>query len=467
MAKEAYDMVVVGSGPGGYVCAIRGAQLGLKVALVEKEKTLGGTCLNVGCIPSKALLHSSEQVYFLKAHGAAHGIQADVTVDLGAMMKRKAEVVKKLVGGVAQLCEGNRIAVYHGFGTLEGGGQVKVIAEDSSEEVITGKAIVLATGSRAVELAPVPFDGKRVVSSDEAIAFDEVPGKLVVVGGGAIGLELGSVWARLGSDVTVVEFLPRIAATYDEDITKLATRVFKKQGLSIHTRTKVTGLEERGGRAMVLAENEKEKLELEADKVLVAVGRAPFTGNLGLDRVGVEKDDRGRVKVNARFETNVAGVYAIGDVIAGPMLAHKAEEDGVAAAEILAGGHGHVDYDLVPAVIYTDPEVASAGLTEALAKERGYAVRVGKFSLAANGRALASDATDGMIKIVADARTDRLLGVQVLARSGSELMAAAVAHMSYGGSAEDLGRTVHAHPTLSEAMKEAALAVSKNAIHSL
>jgi dihydrolipoamide dehydrogenase len=463
-----FDLVVVGSGPGGYVAAIRAAQLGFKTALVEKDSTLGGTCLNVGCIPSKALLHSTEMFHFA-GHGAAdHGIDlTNLSVDIGKLMARKDRTVSQLCGGVAQLMKANKVTVLQGLGMLEGQGKVRV-SGDSGESLLEAKHIVLATGSVPVELPFLPFDGETVVSSTQAIAFKKIPERLVVVGAGAIGLELGSVWARLGAQVDVVEFLPVIAPTFDKDVSKMAQRLFKKQNLNFHLGTKVTGLKKDAGKHYLQAEGKKgEALELEADKVLVAVGRKPFTEGLGLEKAGLETDEKGRIPVNAHFQTAVPGIYAIGDVIPGPMLAHKAEEEGVACIECIAGQAGHVNYGVIPNVIYTEPEIASVGITEAEAKEQNIEFRSGKFNFAANGRAIATDATDGFVKVIADAKTDRLLGVQIIAKSGSEMIASAVSHMEYGGSAEDLGRTIHAHPTLSEAMKEAALAVGGNAIHSV
>ena len=463
-----FDLVVLGSGPGGYVAAIRAAQLGFKTALVEKDKTLGGTCLNVGCIPSKALLHSTEMYHFA-GHGAAdHGIDlTNLSVDIGKLMERKNRTVSQLCGGVAQLMKANKVTVVQGLGMLEGQGKVRV-SGNTGESLLEAKHIVIATGSVPVELPFLPFDGETVVSSTQAIAFDKIPERLVVVGAGAIGLELGSVWARLGAQVDVVEFLPVIAPTFDKDVSKMAERLFKKQGLNFHLGTKVTGLKKDAGKTYLQAENKKgEAIEIEADKVLVAVGRKPFTDGLGLEKAGLQTDDKGRIPVNQNFQTNTPGIYAIGDVIAGPMLAHKAEEEGVACIECIAGQAGHVNYGVIPNVIYTEPEIASVGLTEAATKEQGIETKSGKFNFAANGRAIATDATDGFVKVIADAKTDRLLGVQIIAKSASELIASAVSHMEYGGSAEDLGRTIHAHPTLSEAMKEAALAVGGNAIHSV
>ena len=460
---DSFDVIVIGAGPGGYVCAFRAAQLGLKVALIEKRATLGGTCLNVGCIPSKALLHSSEHVAFAKTHAAAHGIKfGSVEIDLTTMLKRKDEVVAKNTGGLTLLAKGRKVTVLTGEASFSSATTLAVKGEKGTTEV-TAKNIVIATGSAPVELPFMKFDGRTIVSSDHAIAFPEVPKKLVVVGGGAIGLELGSVWSRLGADVTVVEFLPKIIATYDDDIVRNFTRLLQKQGLKIEVGVKVTGF----AKGVLSAERDGKVLEFPADKVLVAVGRRPYTDSLGLDQAGVELDDKKRVKVDAHLRTNVANIWAIGDVVAGPMLAHKAEEDGVAVAEWIAGKAGHVNWDLVPAIVYTHPEVASVGLGEDAAKAQGVAVNIGKFNFAANGRAIAADATDGYVKIIADAKTDKILGAQILGTNAGELISEVVTHMEYGGSAEDLGRTIHAHPTMSEAIKEAGLAVSKSAIHGM
>src|SRR4051812_6195202 len=458
-SMNSFDLIVIGAGPGGYVCAFRAAQLGLKVALVEKRATLGGTCLNVGCIPSKALLHSSEHLTWAKQHAKDHGITlGSVELDFAAFMKRKDDVVTKLVGGVSQLAKARKITVLTGAASFVSANTVSVAGQN-----VSAKNIVIATGSAPVELPFMKYDGKSVVSSDHAIAFDSVPKKLVVVGGGAIGLELGSVWARLGSDVTVVEFLPKIIATYDDDIVRNFTRLLQKQGLKIEVGAKVTGF----AKGVLTAERDGTKLEFPADKVLVSVGRRPFTDGLGLEKAGVQLDEKKRVKVDAHLRTNVAGIWAIGDVVAGPMLAHKAEEDGVAVAEWIAGKHGHINWDLVPAIVYTSPEVASVGLGEDAAKAKGLAVNIGKFNFAANGRAIAASATDGYVKIIADAKTDRILGAQILGNNAGELISEIVTHMEYGGSAEDLARTIHAHPTMSEAVKEAGLAVSKSALHAL
>lgn len=463
MSSQSFDLIVIGAGPGGYVCAFRGAQLGLKVALIDKRPTLGGTCLNVGCIPSKALLHSSEHFAFAKSHAAVHGIKiGSVELDLPTFLKRKDEVVAKNVGGLAMLAKARKVTVLTGEAAFTSASTLSVKGEKETTEV-TAKNIVIATGSAPVELPFMKFDGTTIVSSDHAIAFSEVPKKLVVVGGGAIGLELGSVWSRLGSDVTVVEFLPKIIATYDDDIVRNFTRILGKQGLKIETGAKVTGF----AKGVLTAEREGKVLEFPADKVLVAVGRRPYTDSLGLDKAGVQLDEKKRVKVDGHLKTNVAGIWAIGDVVAGPMLAHKAEEDGAAVAEWIAGKAGHTNWDLVPAIVYTHPEVASIGLGEDAAKAKGLAINIGKFNFAANGRAIAADATDGYVKIIADAKTDKILGAQILGANAGELISEIVTHMEYGGSAEDLGRTIHAHPTMSEAIKEAGLAVSKSAIHAL
>jgi dihydrolipoamide dehydrogenase len=460
---DSFDLIVIGAGPGGYVCAFRAAQLGLKVALIDKRSTLGGTCLNVGCIPSKALLHSSEHFAFAKSHAATHGIKlGSVELDLAAFLKRKDEVVAKNVGGLALLAKARKVTVLTGTASFDSGTTLTVKGEKETIQV-TAKNVVIATGSAPVELPFMKFNGTTVVSSDHAIAFAEVPKRLVVVGGGAIGLELGSVWSRLGSEVTIVEFLPKIVAAYDDDIVRNFTRILTKQGLKIETGAKVTGFDQ----GILSAERDGKKLEFPADKVLVAVGRRPFTDGLGLERAGVQLDEKKRVKVDAHLKTTAPGIWAIGDAIAGPMLAHKAEEDGAAVAEWIAGKAGHVNWDLVPAIVYTDPEVASVGLGEDAAKAANRAVNIGKFNFAANGRAIAADTTDGYVKIIADAKTDRILGAQILGHGAGELISEVVTHMEYGGSAEDLGRTIHAHPTMSEAIKEAGLAVSKSAIHAL
>jgi dihydrolipoamide dehydrogenase len=465
---DPYDVVVIGAGPGGYVAAIRAAQLGMKVACVEKRATLGGTCLNIGCIPSKALLESSELFVQAKKHFPNHGIQVGQPgLDLAAMLARKDKVVKGLTDGVAALLKKNKITRVAGTARLAGPGKVAVKGPGGEGSTLEAKAILLATGSEPAGLPSLPFDGTSIVSSTEALAFDKVPEHLIVVGAGYIGLELGSVWGRLGSKVTVVEFLPRILPLGDEEIAGLLHRSLLKQGLTFHLDTRVTGASTQGGQVIVNASSKGRDVLFQGDKVLVAVGRKPYTAGLGLREAGVAvEENTGRIPVNEDFRTNVPGVYAIGDLIAGPMLAHKAEEDGVAFAERLAGQQTHVNYDTVPSVIYTWPEVASVGLTEEQVKASGREYRVGKFKFSANARSRTMDEQEGVVKVLADAKTDRLLGVHVFGPRASELIAEAVAVMEFAGSAEDIARICHAHPTLSEAVKEAALAVEGRAIHS-
>jgi dihydrolipoamide dehydrogenase len=456
-----YQLVVIGSGPGGYVAAIRASQLGLKTAIVEKDKTLGGTCLNVGCIPSKALLASSEYFHFARERFAAHGIVAkDIQLDLAAMMKRKGEVVGKLTSGVAYLMKKNKIEVVKGLGRLVDGHTVEVTGDDGAKKTLKTQNVLLATGSVPVELPFLKFDGKRVISSDQGIALAQPPKSLLIIGAGAIGLELGSVWARLGSAVTILEFLPRIAAIgFDPETSKILQRNLEKLGIKFELGTKVTSAKVTDQGVEVQAENAQGAVSYPAEIVLVAVGRKPFVAGLGLEEAGVKLTDKGRIAVDGQGRTNLPGVYAIGDVTDGPMLAHKAHEEGVAVAERIAGKPGHVNYDIIPGVIYTAPEAASVGLTEEEAKERKLDVRVGKFAFTANGRAIAADTTEGFAKIIADAKTDRVLGAHIVAANASELIAETVLLMEFSGSAEDLARTIHAHPTMSEAVKEAALAV--------
>jgi len=452
-----YDIAIIGGGPGGYTCALRAAKLGLSVALVDDRGPLGGTCLNIGCIPSKALLHSTELFSEIRDGAAANGIGISgvPTMDLAVMHARKEAVVAKLAAGIAMLCKQGKVAVLQGRGKLAGGGKIVIDGRDYGE--IEAKNIVIATGSVPVEIPSLPYDGKTVVTSTEALAFAEVPKRLVIVGAGAIGLELGSVWARLGSEVTVVEFLPQIAPTFDPDVAKYAQRILSKQGFSFHLDTKVTGVTVKDGVATLTAEKAGQALSIEADKVLVSIGRKPNTSNLGLADAGVAVDAKNRVAVDAELHTLVPGIWAVGDAINGPMLAHKAEAEGVAVAERIAGKFfPALNYDLVPGVIYTSPELASVGLTEKAAKERGFEVRAGKAFYGANGRALAADVSDGFAKIVSDAKTERLLGVQIVGASASEIIAEAAAHLEYGGSAEDIALTVHAHPTLAEVLKAAA-----------
>jgi dihydrolipoamide dehydrogenase len=465
---ETYDLIVIGAGPGGYVAAIRAAQLGMKVACVEKRASLGGTCLNVGCIPSKALLDSSELYHLAKGRFGRHGIKVDgLGLDIPAMLKRKDEVVKGLTDGVRFLFRKNKIETIHGIAKLTSPTAIRVAKNDAGSVDFEAKHILLATGSEPAPLPFMPFDGNAIVSSTEALCFDRVPNHLVVVGGGYIGLELGSVWRRLGAKVTVIEFLPRIVPLADVEVGDLLKKSLSKQGLEFHLETKVTGAKVQGDRVTVAAETKDGKaLTVECDKVLVAVGRRPYTEGLDLQAVGVNVEAKtGKIPVDDQFRTNVPSVLAIGDLIAGPMLAHKAEDEGVAAAEILAGKPGHVDYNTIPSVIYTWPELASVGITEEQAREKGLRYRVGKFPFLANGRAKAMDETEGLVKILADEKTDRVLGVHIIGPRASDMIAEAVTTMEFVGSAEDIARICHAHPTLSEAVREAALAVDKRAIH--
>ena len=465
----AHDVVVIGSGPGGYVCAIKAAQLGLSVGIVEKRATLGGTCLNIGCIPSKALLHASEMLHEAQHSFAALGVKTGkVEADLPAMMAHKDATVKANVDGVAFLMKKNKITVHTGTGTIKGGA-VKVTAADGVATLLETKSIVIATGSEAAGIpgVNVDFDEEVIVSSTGALALAKTPGKLIVVGGGVIGLELGSVWARLGAEVTVVEYLETIMGGMDGEIAKQAQRLFAKQGLTFKLGAKVTAVTRGKKGASVTFEPAKGGAPetLSADVVLIATGRRPFTAGLGLEAAGVALDKRGRVEIDGHFRTNVSGIYAIGDVVRGPMLAHKAEDEGVALAEILAGKAGHVNYDVIPGVVYTSPEAASVGKTEEELKAAGAAYKIGKFPFTANGRARAMLATDGLVKVLADPVTDKVLGVHILGHGAGEMIHEAAVLMEFSGSSEDLGRTCHAHPTMSEAVKEAALAAFAKPIH--
>jgi dihydrolipoamide dehydrogenase len=481
---DTYDVAIVGAGPGGYVAAIRAAQLGLKVALIEKRKTLGGTCLNIGCIPSKALLDSTEFLHRIAHQADTHGIQvAAPKVDLKAMHSRKDAIVKKLTGGVGQLMKANKVTVFEGFGRIKDANTVEVIETAEAADPLVGpdapgekakvtdtvsaKNIVIATGSVPQELPFLPFDGKNVVSSSEGLAFTTVPKRLAVVGAGAIGLELGSVWARLGSEVTVVEILPEILAGWDSQLAKTARREFSKQGISFELETKVTGFEKKKGGLVLKAEKKDgSEVSYEADKILVAVGRKSYFESLNLEAVGVSLEPEGRrISVDHHFRTSVPSVYAIGDVVRGPMLAHKAEEDGVAVAEIIAGKAGHVDYRTVPNVVYTWPEVASVGSTEEALKSEGRDYRTGSFPFGPNGRAMAMEETAGFVKVLADSKTDEILGIHIVGPWASDLIGEAVTAMVFGGSSEDIARTSHPHPTLLEVIKEAALGVDGRALH--
>ena len=463
MSNPSYDVIVIGGGPGGYVCAIRCAQLGMKTAIVEKRSALGGTCLNVGCIPSKALLTASE-----KYHEASHKLQdmgikiGNVTLDLKGMMAHKSKVVSDNTKGIEFLMKKNKIDWLKGTGSVKAAGQV-----DVDGQVYGAKSIIIATGSDVVSLPGITIDEKLIVSSTGALELESVPKHLVVIGGGVIGLELGAVWGRLGAQVTVVEFLDRILPGMDTELSKEAQKILTKQGMTFKLSTKV---------ASAKAEGKSVKLKLEpaaggapedvtADVVLVAVGRKAYTDKLGLDAVGVARDERGRVKTDAHFQTNVPGIYAIGDVIAGPMLAHKAEDEGVVLAEMLAGQSGHIDYNLIPGVVYTHPEIATVGQTEDQLKAAGVQYKVGKFPFSANGRARAMNAIEGFVKILADAKTDRVLGVHIIGPEAGTMIAEVVLAMEFSASSEDIARTCHAHPTLEEAVKEAALAVDGRPIH--
>jgi len=460
---QQFDVLVIGSGPGGYVGAIRAGQLGLRTACVEKSPTLGGTCLNVGCIPSKALLDSSEWFAQAKEKFANHGVVCtNVSLDLPAMMRRKEKVVEGLTKGIEGLFKKNKVTRLQGQAHFRDSRTVSIAATDGSTQEVQARAIVIATGSEPISLPTVPFDGERIVSSTEALTFSQVPQHLVVIGGGAIGLELGSVWLRLGAKVTVVELLPRLVPGIDAQIASALQRSLTKQGFSFMLGAKVTQAAVNNGEVKLTVENDKKELtELKADRVLVAVGRKAYTAGLGAAEIGVAFDERGRVKVDNHYQTNVPGVYAIGDAIFGPMLAHKAEEEGVALAELLAGKAGHVNYDVVPGIVYTWPEVASVGLSEEAAKASEILYKVGTFSFLANGRARCMDEAEGMVKVIADAKTDRLLGVHIVGPRASDIISEAVMAMEFGASAEDMARTMHGHPTLPEALREAALNVEK------
>lgn len=461
--SEQFDVVVIGSGPGGYVGAVRGAQLGLKVAIVEKEPTMGGTCLNVGCIPSKALLDSSEHYDMAKYHFGEHGVRiGGVELDLGTMMARKDKVVKDLTKGVAYLMRKHKVTVFEGMGSVLGPNSVQVTAKDGTKQQLAAKNIVIATGSVPNSLPSLQFDGKHIISSTEALALPKVPAHLIVVGGGVIGLELGSVWLRLGSKVTVVEYNERLCGGMDRQLSDQLKRILEKQGFNFHMDTKVMGarVSDSGVSVNLEGKNGEKMPSLDGDYVLVAAGRKPFSEGLGLEILGIEKDKRGCIVVDDHLRTpKHPNIYAIGDVIAGPMLAHKAEEEGVAVMETIAGKHGHVNYFTVPSVVYTWPEVASVGFTEEQLKEKNIEYKSGKFPFTPNGRAKAMAMTDGFVKILADKTTDRVLGVHIIGPRASDMLAEAVMAMEFGGSAEDIARAFHAHPTLSEVMREAALAV--------
>ena len=465
---EMYDLIVIGAGPGGYVAAIRAAQLGMKVACVEKRPTMGGTCLNIGCIPSKALLESSEHFHMASSGLAVHGVKVSgVKLDLKAMLSRKDKVVGELTNGVAGLLKKNKVDVFEGTAKLASPTSVSVTPakKGAKGRTLNGKQILIASGSDAIELPFAKFDEKQIVSSTGALELTTVPKHLIVIGAGVIGLELGSVWRRLGAEVTVVEMLPKLLGPLDRQITNLAQRVFTKQGFTFHLNTRVTGVEKKDGQVVVTAQKDGETFKLKGDVLLVAIGRRPYADGLGLGEAGVELDPQGRIQVDADFRTSVPSVYAIGDVIAGPMLAHKASEEGIAVAEKLAGKISHITYEAIPWIVYTWPEIAWVGHGEEELKEQGRKYRAGSYPFLANPRAKTMGETDGVVKILADAATDRLLGVLVIGPRASDIIAEAALAMEFGASAEDLARSVHAHPTLSEAIKEAALGVAKRAIH--
>jgi dihydrolipoamide dehydrogenase len=458
---DAFDLVVIGAGPGGYVAAIRAAQLGMRVACVEKDAALGGTCLNVGCIPSKALLDSSELYRQARRGLAVHGVKAaGVDLDLPVMMARKERVVRGLTQGVAGLFKKNGVESIRGNARIAGPGRV-----DVGGRIVAARRILIATGSEAMPLRGLAFDGERIVSSTEALSLAKVPERMLVVGAGAVGLELGSVWSRLGTRVTVVEFMDAIVPGMDRGMTMQLRRALERQEIAFRLETSATAAERTAGGVRVTLESKGQRADEEADVVLVAIGRRPYLDGLGAREAGVALDERGRIAVSARYETSVPGIFAIGDAIPGPMLAHKAQEEGVAAVELMAGVAGHVNYDAIPSVVYTWPELASVGMSEEDAARRGVAVAVGTFPFMANGRARCLGETDGGVKIVADAKTDRILGVHILGPRASDLIAEAALAIEFGASAEDVARAVHAHPTLPEAVKEAALAVAKRAIH--
>lgn len=468
MNDERFDVVVIGSGPGGYVAAIRAAQNGLKTACVEMHKTLGGTCLNVGCIPSKALLHTSEIYEAARTEFPAFGIKSEgLQLDLQAMMANKDKAVTELTGGVAFLFKKNKVEHIIGKGSINGPGSVSVALADGGSRTLEAKNTIIATGSDVASLPGIEIDGKRIVSSTEALALDKVPGHMVVIGGGVIGLEMGSVWRRLGSQVTVLEYLDAVLPGMDGEVRKSFGRTLKKQGMEIKTGAKVTGVKTTKTGATVSYETAKSETaeSIKCDIVLMAVGRKPYTEGLGLEAAGIKVDEVGRIVVADGFETNLSGIYAIGDVIKGPMLAHKAEDEGIALADNLAGLTGYVNHDVIPSVVYTMPEVAAVGKTEEELKEAGVAYKVGKFPFTANSRAKTNRQTEGFVKIIADAGTDKVLGVHMIGSDVGNMIAEAVLAMEFGASAEDIALTCHAHPTHTEAVKEAAMAVFAKPIH--
>ena len=465
--SQKFDSVVIGGGPGGYVCAIRLAQLGQKTACIESRGSLGGTCLNVGCIPSKSLLNLSENFHKAKNFEKIGIEVGSLKLNLPKMMKNKEKAVTVLTKGIEFLFKKNKVTYLKGTGSITGTNHISLKSADNTNETIEAKNIIIATGSDPTSIPGIEFDEEKIVSSTGALSLKEVPKKLVVVGGGYIGLEMGSVWSRLGSEVQVVEFLDHITPGMDKEISNEFQKLLKKQGINFNLKTKVETISKNKNEVVVNTTDENgNKKKFECDVVLISVGRKPNTSNLNLDKAGVEKDKKGRIKVNNRFQTNIKNIYAIGDVIEGPMLAHKAEEEGIAVAEIIVGQSGHVNYDTIPGVIYTSPEVASIGKTEEQLKENRVDYKVGKFPFMANSRAKAIDEPEGFVKILADSKTDRVLGVHMIGPHAGELIAEMSVAMEFGASSEDIARTCHAHPTFSEAVKEAALSVDKRAIHS-
>ena len=471
MEAKKYDLIVLGAGPGGYVAAIRASQLGLKAAIIEKRKTLGGTCLNVGCIPTKALLDSSEKYYKIKEKMSVHGISIpEASVDIKKLAERKNKIVSEVCAGVEFLMKKNKVDVFNGTGKILEKGKVEITsAEKSSEKtVLNSENIILATGSVPIDIPILPVDGKTIITSDHAVELKEVPKKMVIIGAGVIGLELGSVYARLGSQVTVIEMLPRLFMNVDKQIASFMQRTLESQGFQFYFDHKVLNCEKKKSGAVVTFEDKNgQKNEISADCVLTAIGRKPYLENSGIIEAGIQLNERGKIAVNNEtYETSIKGIYAIGDIIDGPMLAHKAEEEGIAAAEIIAGKPGHVNYAAIPSVVYTAPEVAWVGTSEEMCKEKGIEVNTGTFLFRANARAKAMDEAEGMVKVIADKKTDRLLGVFIAGPHASELIAEAAVAFEFAASSEDIARSIHAHPTLSEALKEAAMAASNWSIHS-
>ena len=464
--SEKFDVTVIGGGPGGYVCAIRLAQLGLKTACIESRGTLGGTCLNIGCIPSKSLLNLSENFHKAKNFKKIGIETGEIKLNLSKMMENKDKAVTTLTKGVEFLIKKNKISYFKGTGSFKSPSKISIVKDGKETTIITGKTII-STGSEPVSLSGIDFDEEKILSSTGALSISSLPKKMVVVGGGYIGLEMGSVWSRLGTEVQVIEFLEHITPGMDKEISNEFMKILKKQGIKFQLNTKVEKITKKNNGVIIEISNKNgDKNKLEADVVLISVGRKPFTNNLNLENIGVELDKTGRVKVNKNFETNIKNIYAIGDVIEGPMLAHKAEEEGIAVAELIAGQSGHVNYDVIPGVVYTSPEVASVGKTEEQLKEKGISYKIGKFPFAANSRAKAIDDPEGFVKILADSVTDKVLGVHIIGPHAGEMIAEMSVAMEFGASSEDIARTCHAHPTFSEAIKEAALSVDKRQIHS-